>query len=357
VAVQPFTAEHATIATVEKPRPHWLRRLIAAPVVGYVLAVAAWVIAHELTGDDFWLLALANALAVYLFAPLPIMALLALLARRRTAWVSLATAALLFVGLFWGELTPPVPTVRAGDDTPSLTVMTYNVLFAVRDTAPIAASIARAEPDLVAFQELTYLRAQALEQEIGKQYPYRTPIDPQLCFSTVAIWSRHPILRVEAVDPDVACRLKSVVVDFNGRSVRVIDVHAWPYTDSDRESIERGFRWRQEQIELVFSMVEGQPEPLLLLGDFNSAPMSDLYQTVTDRYTDAFTEAGWGLGHTWPAEGGHWYDVPYPNRFVRIDYVFHSSEWRAEDAYVAEWDGASDHHPVVARLRLSDSAK
>jgi endonuclease/exonuclease/phosphatase (EEP) superfamily protein YafD len=100
-------------------------------------------------------------------------------------------------------------------------------------------------------------------------------------------------------------------------------------------------------------MVEGQPEPLLLLGDFNSAPMSDMYQTITDRYTDAFTEAGWGLGHTWPAEDGEWYHVPHPARFVRIDYIFHSSEWRAEEAWVAEWDGASDHHPVVARLRLS----
>ena len=76
---------------MEKPRLHWLRRLIAAPVVVYVLAVAAWVIAHELTGDGFWLLALVNALAVYLFAPLPIMALLALLARRRTACAATRT--------------------------------------------------------------------------------------------------------------------------------------------------------------------------------------------------------------------------------------------------------------------------
>jgi endonuclease/exonuclease/phosphatase (EEP) superfamily protein YafD len=169
----------------------------------------------------------------------------------------------------------------------------------------------------------------------------------------VAIWSRYPILRVEAVDPDVVCRLKSVVIDFNGKPVRVVNVHAWPFTRSDQESIERSFRWRQEQIELIFSMVEGQPEPLILMGDFNSAPMSDLYQTITDRYADAFTKAGWGLGHTWPAEDGEWYHIPHPARLVRIDYVFHSDEWRAEEAWVAEWDGASDHHAVVARLRLS----
>ena len=339
---------------MKKPKPLWLRRIVAAPVVLYAAAIASWVIARELVGDKYWLLALVNALAVYLFAPLPIAAFLALLARRRTAWISIAIVTLLFAGLFTGEITPPIPTVRAGDSTPSLTAMTYNVLFAVRDTAPVAASIAQAEPDLIAFQEMTYLRAQALEQEIGKQYPYRTPIDPQLCFSTVAIWSRYPILSIEDVDPDVVCRVKSVVIDYSGQPVRVVNVHAWPYTGTDRESIERGFRWRQEQLDLVFSMVEGQPEPLILLGDFNSAPMSDLYHSISARYTDAFTEAGWGLGHTWPAESGRWYNIPYPNRFVRIDYVFHSSQWRAEDAWVAEGDGASDHHPVVARLRLAE---
>lgn len=326
-------------------------------MVVYALVVASWVVAHELVGDEYWLLALLNALAVYLFVPLPIATFLALLARRRTAWISIAMVTLLFAGLFTGELTPPAPTVRAGDDAPSLTVMTYNVLHGIHDAAPVATSIAREEPDLIAFQELTYLRAQAIEQMMGELHPYRTPIDPELCLSTVAIWSRYPILSIEDVDPDVVCRLKSVVIDYSGQPVRVVNVHAWPYTDTDRETIEQGFRWRQEQIDLVFSMVEGQPEPLILLGDFNSAPMSDLYQSISTRYADAFTEAGWGFGHTWPAQSGDWYHVPYPNRFVRIDYVFHSSQWRAEDAWVAEWDGASDHHAVLAQLRLSASAE
>jgi endonuclease/exonuclease/phosphatase (EEP) superfamily protein YafD len=37
---------------------------------------------------------------------------------------------------------------------------------------------------------------------------------------------------------------------------------------------------------------------------------------------------------------------------VRIDHIFHSEDWRAEAAWVGEWDGSSDHLPVVARLRL-----
>jgi vancomycin resistance protein VanJ len=319
----------------------------------YALVVASWVVAHELVGDEFWLLALVNALAVYLFAPLPMAVLLAMLARRRIAWISIAVVTLLFAGLFHGEITPPVPTVRAGDNAPSLTVMTYNVLYGVRDAAPVVSSITKADPDVIAFQELDYIRARALEHLIGKQYPHRTPIVRDVCFTTVAVWSRYPILSIEDVDPDVICRVKSVVIDFAGQPVRVVNVHGWPYMGADRGTIEQGFRWRHEQLDLVLDMVGEQSEPLILLGDLNSAPMSELYQTVTARYADAFTEAGWGFGHTWPAESGDWHHIPYPNRFVRIDYVFHSSQWRAEDAWVAEWDGASDHHAVVARLRLS----
>jgi hypothetical protein len=106
--------------------------------------------------------------------------------------------------------------------------MTYNVLHGIHDAAPVATSVAREEPDLIAFQELTYLRAQEIEQMMGELYPYRTPIDPELCFSTVAIWSRYPILSIKDVDPDVVCRLKPVVIDYPGQPVRVVNVHAWP---------------------------------------------------------------------------------------------------------------------------------
>jgi len=50
--------------------------------------------------------------------------------------------------------------------------------------------------------------------------------------------------------------------------------------------------------------------------------------------------------------GGRFWGLPYPGRLVRIDYIFHSDGWRAEAAWVGEWDGFSDHRPVVARLRL-----
>lgn len=329
-----------------------LRKLMAATVLCYAALAVGWSVAHRLVGDRFWLLGLANAFAVYLFAPLPLAALLAALARRAAAWVGVLTVLLLFGAHFGGELTPPLPAARADASTPSLTAMTYNVLFTTTDAFPIAASIRRANPDLIGFQELTPSLEQALAQEIGALYPHRTRLHPDQCLAEVSIWSRHPILAVEEVDPDVLCRVRPVVIDLDGHPVRAIAVHAWPYVGIDRQSVEQGFRWRQEQIELVLDMVEDKPEPLILLGDLNATPMSDVYRSLSARLSDAYREAGAGFGHTFPGQGGRWGRVPYPARLVRIDYVFHSSDWRATEAWVGAWDSVSDHHPVIARLSL-----
>jgi vancomycin resistance protein VanJ len=333
-----------------KPRTGWLRRISSGSVLVYTALVAGWFIAHWLIGDGFWLLALINAFAVYLFAPLPLVVLAAVLSNHRLAWCAVLIVALLFCGLFGDALTPPSPVARAGSESHDLTVMTYNVLYTATDAAPIVATIARATPDLVAFQELTPLLATALEEEIGAHYPYRTPMHPS-CRAEVAIWSRYP-LRVEDVGQDVLCRVRSAVVDLGGQFVRVVDIHAWPYTGLDRESVERSFQWRREQIDWLLAFVEGQPEPLILLGDMNSAPTHEVYRTLSARFEDAFREAGWGLGHTFPATGGRFWVIPYPDRLVRIDHIFHSDDWRAVKAWVAEWDGYSDHRAVVARLRL-----
>jgi endonuclease/exonuclease/phosphatase (EEP) superfamily protein YafD len=330
-----------------------LKTIFSALVILHTGTLIGWAVARRLTGDRFWLLALVNAFAIYLFVPLPLTATLALLSRRHAAWASLTLAIILFASLFGAELLPPTSAIHAEDSAPTLTVMTYNVLYTVEHVEPVAASITRNAPDLIAFQEFSYMRAQMLAHVIEEAYPYRTPIYHDVCYTMVAIWSRHPIVKIEEVDDDVTCRLQSVVIDLDGQLVRVINVHGWPFTGLDQGSVDLSFQWRREQFALIQDMVKDQPEPLILLGDLNSTPMSEVYATLSAHYTDSFAEAGWGFGHTFPAEGGRLWGIPYPHRMVRIDHIFHSDEWCAEEAWVGEWDGFSDHLPVIARLKLS----
>ena len=294
-----------------------------------------------------------QASAVYLFSLLPLAAFFTALTKHRAGWAAVVTVTLLFLELFGGNLTPPSPVVRARAGGPTLTAMTYNVLFTNTDAAPIVANIRNANPDLIAFQELTHTLEGQLAQELGGTYPYHTPLHTG-CNAQVTIWSRYP-LQVESVEEDVLCRVRSVVLNLDGHRVRVVNVHGWPYIGIDRESVELGFGWRQEQVECILDNIEGQPESLILLGDLNSTPMHEAYQALSTRLVDSFGEAGWGLGHTFPTAGGRYRSFPYPGLLVRIDHVFHSRDWKAEATWVGEWDGHSDHRPVIARLTLHNT--
>jgi vancomycin resistance protein VanJ len=88
------------------------------------------------------------------------------------------------------------------------------------------------------------------------------------------------------------------------------------------------------------------------MGDLNATPTHQVYHLLSAHLSDAFREAGWGLGHTYPASGEPLWGVRQFRRLVRIDHIFHSEQWRAEAAWVGEWDGSSDHLPVIAQLKL-----
>jgi len=329
----------------------WLRGLLWLIVTLYTLAIVAWYSSFCLFGDRVWFLAMVNAFALYLFAPLPAILLGAALLRRRTAWGIVLIPTLLFLSLFGADLLPPLPIVYAYlADGPAVTVMTYNVLYTNTDAEPIAATVTDIAPDVIAFQELTPSLAQQLVEQVGARYPYRTPLH-SVCHAEVAIWSRFS-LREEPVDQEILCRVRSGVLEIEGRQVRLVAVHAWPYTGLDRASIEQSFQWRHDQTAWILSHFVSQPEPIIVLGDLNSTPTHQVYQMFVAELNDAFREAGWGWGHTFPASGGWARGIPYPSRLVRIDHIFYSDDWLAEAAWVGAWDGASDHRPVIARLRM-----
>jgi vancomycin resistance protein VanJ len=335
---------------MKESRTSCLRHITLGAILLYGIAVLGWYITYLIVGDGFWILAVVNAFAVHLFAPLPLAALLGVLARHRATWIVTLVVALLFLGLFGGDLMPPILVDRKGISGPSLTVMTYNVLFHTTDATPIATSVTGADADIVAFQELTPPLVQRLEQEIGALYPHRTPVHNE-CRYDVAIWSRYP-LQAESAYEDMPCHVRSVVVDLDGQAVRVVDVHAQPFSGIDRESIERSFHLRERQISRILDTTRDQPEPLIILGDLNTAPTQQVYDTLSAHLSDAFRVAGWGLGHTYPATGEHFWGTRYPSRLARLDHIFTSEQWQATAAWVGDWDGSSDHLPVIAQLKL-----
>jgi endonuclease/exonuclease/phosphatase (EEP) superfamily protein YafD len=318
-------------------------------ICGYVAFIAIWLLARAWVFDQVWPLALLNTVAEYLFLPLPVLLLLGLWLRQRASLLlSLPIVAffLLFGNLFWPLLTTPT-NLQPGA---LITVMSFNVLQRNRDYDAIVSSIQSASPDLIGFQELNPPSAQAIAQRLASEYPYGTLVNLERGQSA-GLLSRFPLETAEwfSLPPrDIALH---TTITMEGRRVHVFLVHLSPNNFNTATGIteliplvvERYGR-RAAEVNRLEAEIATLGEPVLLLCDCNLTDTSEAYARLNRFLSDSFREVGWGMGHTL-----HPPDLPFPVQ--RIDYVWHSAEFVALDAFVGQ-AGGSDHLPMVAKLKL-----
>jgi endonuclease/exonuclease/phosphatase (EEP) superfamily protein YafD len=94
---------------------------------------------------------------------------------------------------------------------------------------------------------------------------------------------------------------------------------------------------------------------VLMAGDMNATPQNDAYRLVTGFVSDSWSEAGKGLGHTYPSKDNREQlaAVPVGGSLLRIDYVFHSHQLAATGAEVITGGILSDHNGLLVDLWLS----
>ncbi len=326
----------------------------------YTALILAWFAAYLLGGDNLPYLGLANLLAVYFFAPLPLVLLAGLLCRRQALLLGFAAGLLIFLGLWGRVFTPRLSPAQA--EGPRLRVMTFNVLAWHNFTAPLLEVIRQEDPDVLFIQELNPALALALEGELGQVYPYRQ-LEPAGNPSGIGTLSKHPFTPVagggELPGQGWIGGPLLAEMEWQGQRVTLVNFHMLPTTGVyGGERTARDFRVRAEQARLLAELA--QNGPAILAGDANSVPTSDAYQILTAGLQDAWAEAGWGLGHTFPGSstspgsdrprlGG----LAVPPWLARIDYIFCTQDWEVLSARLARVDGVSDHRGVVAELSLA----
>src|SRR5215207_7098121 len=94
----------------------------------YTVFIILWMGARLLIFDQFWLLALLNTVAEYLFVPLPVLLFISVWKRDRVSLAELSIPFLIFVLMFGRLFWPPSPDERMKDKG-VITVMSFNVLY------------------------------------------------------------------------------------------------------------------------------------------------------------------------------------------------------------------------------------
>ena len=313
----------------------------------YVGFIVIWSLERLLFFDQLWAFALLNTIAQYLFIPLPILLVIPIWRRHRQSLAKLSIPTIIFVALFGRLFLPPLPGTAQSSTQPPLTVMSFNVLFKNKNYKAIAGSIQIASPDIVGLQEITDDVAQELVNVLESDYPYHT-LDTSEQYSTVALLSRFPIEHLERFPLPPLHKALQAVININGQRIHVFVVHLSPNQFFEQPiaefvpTVKERYARRANEIALLRARIVDIDEPVLLLCDCNLTDTSEAHAQFSTFLVDSFGESGWGFGHT--------FQPPITSAAIqRIDYIWHSSEFKALEAYVGQ-DGQSDHLPVVAKL-------
>jgi endonuclease/exonuclease/phosphatase (EEP) superfamily protein YafD len=337
-----------------------LRRYAIAGIWVYFTLLLLWFLGYVVTGDRYPIFVFLNAAAVYYFLPLPIVVLAAILTRRREMWIGAGIGVILFAFL-WGGLFLPRGRA-AGEDEPTLMVMTYNALGYNQAVGASVAMIEQVDADVVVLQEVNGLLAQALGNTLGDAYPWQV-LDPTDDVRGMGVISKLPLHPTgENLPLEWVGTPQIVEVEWTGKRITLVNFHMWALGLGPLRYIEMNTRAREAQALCLveFSLAAAQKGPVILAGDANATPQSDVYRMLAGWLKDSWPEAGYGLGHTFPGSresggaGPSYYGIPLPQGLFRIDYVFHSVDLKAIKAFVAPYDGFSDHRAVAVVLAASE---
>ncbi len=333
-------------------RSPWPARVAA----GYLLLLCLLLLLTRVVAEGLWWTTLLLYFPQVVYAA-PALVLLPWAVHRRDGRALLAT--LLAVGVvLWPLMGFNVPRPRERDPRAVGTVrlLAYNIHGATLGIEEVAANVRRFRPDVVVFSEATgWGREEELRDELDGLFPGWSSVRG----GDIYIASRWPLqerraaplLPINEAGSHLEQRQKvrvAVAAPFGPFHVCGTHFRTAIYGETllknrrgvpDYMAKTGGIRLKQAQD--VLASLRPLEGPVVLAGDFNTPPAGLIYDRLTRRYRDAFAEAGWGWGYTYPAR------LP----LLRIDYVFHSPHWRTRTAEVGSREG-SDHRPLFAELEL-----
>jgi endonuclease/exonuclease/phosphatase (EEP) superfamily protein YafD len=230
--------------------------------------------------------------------------------------------------------------------TQHLRILTCNVHGEALDGRALGGLIAKTKPDIVMLQE-AYSAWESIERYAG-DVRWICRRDGELFVA-----SRYPIENAEdfgetrwqkwggaAVRYDIAgpagvihlfnIHLASPHLQFQG----VIDQKA----ASDKE-LEGHLQVRSRQSEKLSALAREVGPNAILGGDFNTICEGAIYHRSWSHFSDAFSVAGSGTGHTYFGEGAA----------LRIDHIFSGAQWRCLRCWVGP-DVGSPHRPLIADM-------
>lgn len=239
----------------------------------------------------------------------------------------------------------------------TITVMTYNIYHGEMaydrgksNLQEIASVINKYKPDFVALQEVDSLTGRSAALNNGAAQNLVSELaaltDMEGFFGKAmdydgggygeGVLSRHPATAVSHILPNPEGgeprALLTIEAEMPGIGPLIFaGTHLCHQFDENKVA----------QANAIVEILSDTEAPVLMGGDFNFRPDTEPYDIITDHFGDAAK-----------VNGDPQFTISYEKPRARIDYIFFSPErWKVLDVQVLH-ESASDHMPVLVKLKL-----
>jgi endonuclease/exonuclease/phosphatase (EEP) superfamily protein YafD len=266
-------------------------------------------------------------------------------------WLQVVSAAIVVFPLM--GFVVPVPHF-VNHDRPTIRVLSYNVDSGRDGMEAVLGEIERFSPDIVLLQEAGGHRgADVFAARLKGRYP-----TVQEAHDFVMATRYVPAPETGSAPPDEP--YQSATLDTPLGRIAVYNVHTVSprhplYALRGRKGLMREMvegaqsplranaEFRTAQVGAFAGAAAAETDPVILAGDTNLPGLSPVFARFLSGYDDAFSNAGWGFGYTFPTTKL----LPW----MRIDRILARGPLRFVAFQVGKAYAASDHLCVVADLQ------
>ena len=229
----------------------------------------------------------------------------------------------------------------------SLSILHFNLDRENRQRQSVITYLDQQEADILLLQEITPDWLSLIEQELI-HYEIVTALPQSNSQGSAVLKRRDEQLstnlavtstQIHAFPSDSTRSILSAEVTLNGQTMTLLSLHV---TRPRNASTSEFQKTELEAIAHWVHTIQPPTHPVIILGDFNSTPWSQVFHTFQRQSGLSLAQQGWGLKPTWPTRLPSWLQIP-------IDCCLHSSSLTTVDYQVGPHLG-SDHHPITVRL-------
>lgn len=160
----------------------------------------------------------------------------------------------------------------------------------------------------------------------------------------LAIFSKYPILKHDFIHYEIQSEHGFLYADIKigTDTLRFYNVHFKSWRRKSEADFWSHFKSislkHNSELKVLLKHIEMSPYEVILAGDFNAPPYSQVYFQLSELLENAFEVGGRGLGFTYHS------DFPC----LRIDHIFHAPNLVLEEFKIWDTMNLSDHFPIQA---------